>query len=75
MTTFSYRIDMNEIEAIAVEEALLKYLELCEKGEADREPKTRNPHPRAIKEVLSRLRSSMTLTSTNNFFRRTPPSP
>jgi hypothetical protein len=67
MTTYSYRLDLNDREVIAVEEALLTYLELCKKGHANRVGAKCTPAPSAIEHVLWRLHSSPTMTSTSSF--------
>ena len=67
MTTYSYRLTLNDREVIALEEALTTYLELCDSGGAERPNSKIRPHPRAIKSVLDRLYSEMTMTSTSSF--------
>lgn len=66
MTTYSYRIALNDREMSVVKEALLTYLELCKSGQmAHLEPKS-IPNTRAIEDVISRLFNDMVMTSTSS---------
>jgi hypothetical protein len=66
MTTYSYRITLNDREVIALKEALMTYLELCDTGRAERPDSKVRPHPRAIRGILERLDSDTRMTSTSS---------
>lgn len=73
MTTFSYRIILDDGELIAVQEALQHYRSVCEAKLAEGAGAPYWAHHRAIDAVISRLSADSRMTSTNNFGRTPPP--
>ena len=67
MTTYAYRIALNDSEIIAVQEALSRYAELC-KSESAVGPKwPYSAHLPHIEAVLRRLFADALMMSTSSF--------
>ena len=67
MTTFAYRITLDDGEVIAVEAALEHYRKFCEAKLADGPQAPYWAHIRAIDAVLRRLLADTQMTSTSSF--------
>lgn len=67
MTTYAYRLTLNDSELIAVQAALEHYRKICE-SELSAEPQAPYwAHARAIDAVLGRLFADAQMTSTSSF--------
>jgi hypothetical protein len=80
MTTYRYRLVLDDSEVIAVQEALVRYLETGQGGGllSGRRNKASKPHMvnlLLIKNVLGRLQSDPVMTSTSSFCRPSPERP
>lgn len=69
MTTYAYRITLNDSELIAVQEALGHYRNFCESKLVDGPQAPYWAHLRAIERVLGRLFADTQMTSTSSFCR------
>jgi hypothetical protein len=67
MTTYSYRVTLNDSECIAVKEALEQYRNFCESKLADGPRAPYWAHRQAIDAVLDRLFANAQMTSTSSF--------
>jgi hypothetical protein len=67
MTTYAYRISLNDTEMIAVREALNHYRRFCESELADGPRAPYLAHLHAINSVLARLLADTVMTSTSSF--------
>ena len=71
MTTYRYRLVLDDSEVIAVQEALVRYLESGQgrgwlSGRRNKVPKPHMVHLLLIKNVLGRLHSEAVMTSTSS---------
>jgi hypothetical protein len=66
MTTYSYRLTLNDGEVFAVQEALRLYIILC-KSEVGPEITPKIKAPLAVQAVMGRLYSDTQMTSTSSF--------
>jgi hypothetical protein len=67
MTTYTYRIILNDSELIAVQAALEHYREFCESELSARPQAPYWAHAQAIGAVLGRLFGDAQMTSTSSF--------
>jgi hypothetical protein len=63
MTTFAYRLRLNDTEAISLEAALEHYIKYC----SDKNESPYVAHKNAAENILSRLFDNMQMTSTSSF--------
>lgn len=67
MTTFAYRLILDDGEAVAVQAALAHYLDLCKSELADGPKAPYWAHHQALLSVEKRLRADRMMTSTSTF--------
>jgi hypothetical protein len=67
MTTYAYRITLNDSEAIAVQAALEHYRKICEAELAAGAGAPYWAHAHSIDAVLKRLSDDVVMTSTSSF--------
>lgn len=70
MTTYAYRITLNDSESIMLEAALKLMIEHCQKKLDEGASAPYWAHRESAKDVLSRLNDDVKQTSGNNFFKR-----
>lgn len=69
MTSYCYQLTLNDSEAMAVEEALVRYAHICETELAAGPKAPYWAHLQSLYRVLSRLSEGRHLRSSNNFAR------
>jgi hypothetical protein len=67
MTTYAYRLTLNDGEVIAVQEALERYRSFCKSQLADGPKAPYWAHARAVDAVMGRLHADTQMTSTSSF--------
>lgn len=69
MTTYSYNIDLTEMELIAVEAAIRFYIEDCDREVSSGEKPWAYQHKELLLDVMAKRYKNVNQTSGNNFGR------
>ena len=73
MTTYSYSVILNDSDVIAVEAALRMYIKYCDEQLRNGPRAPFIAHRLHAEQILSRLSSNATMTSTSSFISRRDP--